>query len=77
MYSVLIIVVISYVLILYGVVHEIATGGESAAQGKQRKQIDQLTYRWVILAVTVAMAFMIAGSRATLGVFLKSIVKDL
>ncbi|PON13125.1 hypothetical protein C2W62_36010 [Candidatus Entotheonella serta] len=40
-------------------------------------QSDQEAYRWVILAVTVVMAFMITGSRSTVGVFLKSIVRDL
>ena len=35
------------------------------------------TYRWVILAVTVVMAFMSVGSRTTLQVFLKAMVTDL
>ncbi|MDH3604791.1 MAG: MFS transporter, partial [Candidatus Tectomicrobia bacterium] len=43
----------------------------------QTPQARPSTYGWVILAVTVAMAFMSTGSRATLGVFLKSIVSDL
>ena len=88
----LLIVVISYLLLMYGVVYEIFTTGKektateiaeplsSSAPMKpleQTKQPSENTYRWVILAVTVAMAFMSVGSRATLGVFFKSIVRDL
>jgi MFS family permease len=40
---------------------------------------DQQThaYRWVILAITIMIAFMSTGTRATLGVFFKSIIADL
>jgi MFS family permease len=34
-------------------------------------------YRWVILAITIMIAFMSTGTRATLGVFFKSIIADL
>jgi MFS family permease len=76
----LLVVVISYVLLMYGVGYEIATGGKRVTRvkrDKQTQQTQQSTYGWVILAVTVAMSFMSTGSRATLGVFLKSIVSDL
>ena len=40
---------------------------------------DQQThaYRWVILAITIMIAFMSTGTRSTLGVFFKSIIADL
>lgn len=79
----LLVVIISYVLLMFGVVYEIATSrkrrtsANPVTQPASPTQTDQEIYRWVILAVTVAMAFMIVGSRATLGVFFKSIVSDL
>lgn len=89
----LLIVVISYVLLMFGVVYEVfntrrrrvqATLPAPAVQAgpmpsvpQASQQAEQASYRWVILAVTVAMAFMITGSRSTLGVFFKSIVSDL
>ncbi len=100
----LLIVVISYALVMFGVIYEIfnarqrrvqatspvpAVQAASVPQGgpitqtvavlsvPQASQAEQETYRWVILAVTVAMAFMLTGSRSTLGVFFKSIVRDL
>src|SRR5687768_16321966 len=40
---------------------------------------DQQThaYRWVILAITIMIAFMSTGTRSTLVVFVKSIIADL
>ncbi len=94
----LLIVVISYVLLMFGVAYEIfnarqrrvqapepvavaatgsATQAPSAPATARASQTEQEAYRWVILAVTVAMAFMIVGSRSTLGVFFKAIVQDL
>ena len=82
----LLVVVISYVLLLFGVVYDVATRRRRARvrhtaalapSASQALQSQQEIYRWVILAVTVAMAFMLVGSRATLGVFFKSIVRDL
>ncbi|ETX04575.1 MAG: hypothetical protein ETSY2_28010, partial [Candidatus Entotheonella gemina] len=85
----LLIVVISYLLLMFGVVYEVfstrqrrvqaqpAVQGTSTSSGTRTVQTEQEAYRWVILAVTVAMAFMITGSRSTLGVFFKSIVTDL
>ena len=77
---------------MYGVLYEIFAGGKSksapelaepstpsspTAAPAQPASSPQVSYRWVILAVTVAMAFMSTGSRATLGVFFKDIVRDL
>ncbi|WP_089721439.1 MFS transporter, partial [Candidatus Entotheonella palauensis] len=85
----LLIVVISYLLLMFGVVYEVFSTRQRRAQAKaavrttsaspstRSPQTEQEAYRWVILAVTVAMAFMITGSRSTLGVFFKSIVTDL
>ena len=88
----LLIVVISYLLLVYGVIYEFATTGKRAKPAASNapdvtstpaevpprtEQAALINYRWVILAVTVAMAFMSVGSRATLGVFFKSIVADL
>lgn len=70
----LLIVIISYILLCYGLVYEFATNRKGKAQ---KEQMQYNTYRWIILAVTVAMAFMGVGSRATLGVFFKAIVADL
>ncbi len=50
---------------------------ESALPAAPVRQTDLNSYRWIILAITIAMAFMITGSRATMGVFLKTIVADL
>ncbi len=46
------------------------------AEQEQQEQ-SQSSYRWVILAVAFVMVFMMVGTRSTLGVFLKTIVRDL
>ncbi len=86
------VVVISYLLVMFGVVYEFISTRKRRVHATQTapdapiaqtpsvaqvSQTDQEAYRWVILAVTVAMAFMVVGSRATLGVFFKSVVRDL
>ncbi len=69
--------------LMFGVVYEITTSRKRrprtnpTARPAPPIETDQEHYRWVILAITVAMAFMIVGSRSTLGVFFKSIVRDL
>lgn len=103
----LLIVIISYVLIVYGVIHELFSTGKRSERAEQTEpaqpvaalnataappspvprasapqtapvgRTDLNPYRWIILAITVAMAFMSTGSRATLGVFFKAIVADL
>ena len=70
----LLIVIISYILLIYGLVYEFVANRQRKLQ-PQEAQYN--TYRWIVLAVTVAMAFMGVGSRATLGVFFKAIVADL
>ncbi|MGH8055842.1 MAG: MFS transporter, partial [Candidatus Entotheonellia bacterium] len=42
-----------------------------------QQKLPQDTTRWVILAATCIMVFMTAGSRSTLGNFLKTIIADL
>lgn len=86
----LLIVAISYVLLIVGVAYEIvntrkrrvpaartAPATQTTLSVTRASQTEQETYRWVVLTVTVAIAFMITGSRSTSGVFLKSIVNDL